>query len=189
MAGNTTVGAGEFDFSSTGTLVYRRGKSSGSTLLVESLDSSGKMQPLLAKPGATPTRLVACRADWIAACNSPSYLRLLIDHEAFGCLGLLCETRERIQPLIFRRRRIKLGGIWCAQLIYCRSLEDLEEVAAPVGRFLATRGLPLMLVATNRRLRGVPGRFFPEKLPMYFKGAQEPRVGDLSYTEAAVFGM
>ena len=143
--------------------------------------------PLLARTGAA--RLRARPAQWQAAAIPQADLRLLADHAAFGCLGLWCESGQGGQPLIFRRRRIKPGGIPCAQLIYCRSLEDLEAVAGPVGRFLALRGMPLMLVACDRTLRGVPGRLFPDRLPMYFKGAQAPRQGDLSYTEAALFGM
>ena len=143
--------------------------------------------PLLARTGAA--RLRARAAEWPAAAVPPADIRLLADHAAFGCLGLWCESGQGGQPLIFRRRRIKPGGIPCAQLIYCRSLEDLEAVAGPVGRFLALRGMPLMLVACDRTLRGVPGRLFPDRLPMYFKGAEAPRQGDLSYTEAALFGM
>lgn len=145
--------------------------------------------PMLARTGAAPLRLRARAAEWQAAAIPQADLRLLADHAAFGCLGLWCESGQGGQPLIFRRRRIKPGGVPCAQLIYCRSLEDLEELAGPVGRFLALRGMPLMLVACDRTLRGVPGRLFPDRLPMYFKGAQEPRQGDLSYTEAALFGL
>ncbi len=143
--------------------------------------------PMLARSGTA--RLHANAAQWRAADIPHADLRLLSDHAAFGCLSLWCETRQGGQPLIFRRRRIKPGGIPCAHLIYCRSLEDLEAVAGPVGRYLALRGMPLMLVACDRALRGVPGRLFPDKLPMYFKGAESPRQGDLSYTEAALLGM
>ncbi|HTR15796.1 MAG TPA: hypothetical protein VMI52_02020 [Acetobacteraceae bacterium] len=145
--------------------------------------------PLLARTRTAPVRLLARRTDWEAEGIPAADLHLLTDHAAFGCLGLWCKTPTGGQPLIFRRRRIKPGGIPCGQLIYCRSLESLEELAGPAGRFLAARGMPVMLVASGRPLRGVPGRFFPEKLPMYFKGAQPPRVGDLSYTEAALLGL
>ena len=46
------VGAGQFDVSGTGTLVYRRASGEGAgSLTVAWLDASGKTQPLLAKPG------------------------------------------------------------------------------------------------------------------------------------------
>jgi hypothetical protein len=138
---------------------------------------------------ATPVQLIADPQRWRAISAMPEEdLRLLRDHAAFGCLGLWCETSRTGQPFIFRRRWVKAGGIPCAQLIYCRSLEELERHAGAIGRFLALRGLPLVLVPSERPLRGVPGRHFPNRLPMYFYGAVAPRIGDLSYTEAAVFG-
>ena len=47
-------GFAQFDFSRNGTLVYRTGSAAGS-LTVQWLDSAGKTQPLLAKPGAYVT--------------------------------------------------------------------------------------------------------------------------------------
>jgi len=45
------VGSAQLDFSQAGTLVYRRGGAGSGLLTVAWLDSSGRMQPLLAKPG------------------------------------------------------------------------------------------------------------------------------------------
>jgi hypothetical protein len=149
--------------------------------------SSGVYAALPALGRFAPARLLARAADWDAAGVPEADRRLLRDHQGFGCVGLWCETEAGGQPFIFRRRRIRPGGIPAAQLIYCRSLEALESVAGPVGRLLAQRGMPLLLAATDRPLR-MPGRFYPDKLPMYFRGAVPPRVGDLSYTEAAMIG-
>ena len=52
VAANPTTGGGQFDFSNTGTFVYAAGKSAAQAWEVDWLDSSGKMQPLLASPGA-----------------------------------------------------------------------------------------------------------------------------------------
>jgi serine/threonine-protein kinase len=47
-----SVGAGQFDVSATGTVVYRRASAEGTgSVTVAWLDASGKTQPLLAKPG------------------------------------------------------------------------------------------------------------------------------------------
>jgi serine/threonine-protein kinase len=51
LAANPTVGGGQFDFSSTGALVYLAGKSSAQSWQVAWLDGSRKMQPLIAVPG------------------------------------------------------------------------------------------------------------------------------------------
>jgi serine/threonine-protein kinase len=52
VAANPVSGGGQFDFSSTGTLVYVAGKSAAQALQVALLDSSGKMKPLLTTTGA-----------------------------------------------------------------------------------------------------------------------------------------
>jgi hypothetical protein len=33
------------------------------------------------------------------------------------------------------------------------------------------------------------GRYFDATMPKYFKGPDRPRLGDLAYTEAAMFGV
>jgi hypothetical protein len=119
----------------------------------------------------------------------PGALRLLTDHHDFGCIGFWCESPNDGQSFIFRRRSIKPGGLPCAQLLYYEDLEAFERFAGIIGRRLARMGMPLMLVPSHRPLRGLTGKYFPEKLPLYFKGVNRPGVGDLSYTEAAMFGL
>jgi serine/threonine-protein kinase len=55
VAANTATGGGQYDVSTGpdghGTLVYRAGKTFSETWQVNLLDSSGRMQPLLAEPG------------------------------------------------------------------------------------------------------------------------------------------
>ena len=48
---NAATGGGQFDFSATGTFVYGAGKRAAQVWQVGWLDSSGRIQPLLAKPG------------------------------------------------------------------------------------------------------------------------------------------
>ena len=112
---------------------------------------------------------------------------LLMDHFRAGCTALWCETRDGGYPFVFRRRLIK-SRLPCAQLIYCRDLEDLTRLAGPVGRYLLRLGLPVVLAATNGPIPGISGVYFDGKYPMYFRGEKQPRLGDLAYTEAALFG-
>jgi Tol biopolymer transport system component len=49
---NGTYGSAQFDFSQTGTLIYRSGGAGGGLYTVQWLDAAGKTQPLLAKPDA-----------------------------------------------------------------------------------------------------------------------------------------
>jgi hypothetical protein len=145
------------------------------------------MPSLGGKAGGT-VRILSRRADWIAARIPPTDLRLLEEHESFGCISLWCETRSGGQALIFRRRWLKTG-IPCAQMIYCRSIDHLEDVAKPMSQFLLARGLAFMLVPTDKKLRGVPGVWFPDKFEIWCKGPHAPRVGDLAYSETALFGL
>ena len=48
---NLTSGTAQFDFSQTGTMIYRSGDAGGGLLTVQWLDAAGKAQPLLTKPG------------------------------------------------------------------------------------------------------------------------------------------
>jgi Tol biopolymer transport system component len=66
---NSTAGAAQFDFSQTGTLIYRSGGAGGGVLsTIAWLDGAGKVQPLLAKPGAYSNPVL-----------SPDGLRLVVD--------------------------------------------------------------------------------------------------------------
>jgi hypothetical protein len=113
---------------------------------------------------------------------------LLRDHADYGCMSLWCETPERAYPFVFRARRVK-GLITCAQLIYCRNVADFVRFARPLGWYLARRGRPLVILDANGPLPGLVGRYFDQTMPKYFKGPAPPRLGDLAYTETALFGM
>jgi hypothetical protein len=118
-----------------------------------------------------------------------SYERdLLLTHARYGCTSLWCITTERAYPFVFRPRFVK-GCIPCAQLVYCRDIEDLRRFAWPIGRFLALRGRPLIIVDSNGPIPGFVGKYFHGVAPKYFKGPNRPRLGDLAYTEIAMFGI
>ncbi len=112
---------------------------------------------------------------------------LLIEHHRAGCIALWCETAKGGHPFVFRRRVVK-SWLPCAQLIYCRDLEDLTHLAGPVGRYLLRSGMPVVLAAANGAMPGVPGVYMDGKYPMYYRGTTRPQVGDLAYTEAGLFG-
>jgi hypothetical protein len=112
---------------------------------------------------------------------------LLRDHAAFGCLAFWCVTAERAYPFVFRRRLAK-GVPPCAQLIYCRDIVDVVRFSGLIGRHLALRGCPFVVIDANGSIPGLPG-FYRAGRPKYFKGPDRPRLGDLAYTEAALFGM
>jgi hypothetical protein len=143
--------------------------------------------PCLSRRADIETRVIA--GDAIPDAPYEAHERdLLRDHAAYGCMSLWCEAPERAYPFVFRARRVK-GLITCAQLIYCRDTADLVRFARPLGLHLAARGRPLVILDANGPVRGLVGKYFDQTMPKYFKGPAPPRLGDLAYTETALFGM
>jgi hypothetical protein len=81
------------------------------------------------------------------------------------------------------------GVIPCTQLIYCRNIEDFIRFVRPIGRYLARRGRPVVIIDSNGPIPGLVGKYFDGKVPKYFKGPERPSFGDLAYTEAVMFGI
>jgi hypothetical protein len=68
-------------------------------------------------------------------------------------------------------------------------MTTFARFAAPIGRYLARRGRPIVIADANGPIPGVPGIFRRGSKPKYFKGPQRPRLGDLAYTEYAIMGV
>ena len=113
---------------------------------------------------------------------------VLLTHAQYGCIGLWCTTSDRAYPFVFLPRIVR-GFIPCTQLIYCRAVEDFPRFARTIGWFLALRGRPLIIIDSNGPIPGLRGKYFEGVAPKYFKGPEQPRLGDLAYTEAAMFGL
>ncbi|SRR5579871_675083 len=111
---------------------------------------------------------------------------LLLAHADFGCMSLWCVTKERAYPVVLLPRFFKrlLPGV---QLIYCRDIGDLVRFAGPLGRFLALRGKFVISIDSNGPVPGLIGKYIDGKSPRFFKGPTPPRLGDLSYTQGAMF--
>ncbi len=113
---------------------------------------------------------------------------ILLQHVAHGCISLWCATRERAYPFVFRPRLVR-AVMPCAQLIYCADIADLVRFAGPIGRYLALRGRPLVIVDANGPIAGLVGIYRRGSVAKYFKGPRRPRLGDLAYTEHALLGV
>ena len=142
--------------------------------------------PALQRAGAG-TRLLAAheRPDAPHETFEPA---LLAEHAGYGCIAFWCVTPERALPFVFRPRLVK-SAIPCAQLIYCRDIADVARFAAPIGRHLARRGRPFVILDANGPVAGLTGHYLDDIMPKYFRGPARPRLGDLAHTEAALFGM
>jgi hypothetical protein len=136
-------------------------------------------------PGREATKIVP--ADAVDTGDGP-LSALLADHARYGCISLICMAGGRTYPFVFLRRRIPKTVLPCVQLIYCGDIADFIRFARPLGRYLLRHGLPVVMVDANGPLEGLPGRYFPGRLPKYFRGPAAPRLGDLAYSEAVLFG-
>ena len=119
---------------------------------------------------------------------SPAEAELLRAHAGFGCISVVCEWKGRRYPFVFLRSRIRWKGIQVpyAQLIYCRDFESYVQLAGPLGRFLLRRGMPLVLSDANGPVPGLMGRYVDWGVK-FARGPHPPHLGDLSYTEWAMF--
>jgi hypothetical protein len=150
--------------------------------------SSGQFvaAPALAPRGEPATVVKAGEAP-LARFDAAEY-ELLLAHARFGCIAVWCDVPERAYPFVFLPRLVK-GVVPCAQLIYGNGTDQFVRFARPLGRFLAARGRPLVIVDSNGPIAGLVGKYYANKYPRYFKGAQRPNWGDLPYTEAVMFGL
>jgi hypothetical protein len=74
-------------------------------------------------------------------------------------------------------------------MVYCRDVDRFVVYAGPIGRYLAARGRPLVMLDANGPIIGLVGKYFDGRMPRYFRGPNRPRLGDLAYTETAMFGV
>ncbi len=79
---------------------------------------------------------------------------ILHRHAEHGCISLWCEAAGRAYPFVFRPRLVK-RAIPCAQLIYCRDVSDFVRFAGPIGRYLARRGQPFVIIDSNGAIPGL----------------------------------
>jgi hypothetical protein len=113
-------------------------------------------------------------------------IELLLAHANYGNISLTCNSTNRRHPFVFAPRR--KFGLPYAYLAYCRDLEDFVRFAGPLGRFLARRGFPVVVLDSNSPIRGLIG-IYSDAFPKYFKGPDRPRLGDLAYSERVIFGV
>jgi hypothetical protein len=154
---------------------YRR-FSEGRVVAIPALSLGGWGHSVEAFSGMTPT-----------AGLSDFETQLLRSHAAYGCISIVCTVGGKRIPFVFSvRRRVKV--IQFGFLIYCRDLESFVQCSAAIGRYLALQGVPLVILDANKPIPGLFGRF-SNRNPKYFKGPNQPRLGDLAYSDRAMFGV
>ncbi len=115
----------------------------------------------------------------------PTEAELLLAHANYGCISLTCRSNGSTYPFVFMPRR-KFGVVPFVYLAYCRDRQDFVRFAGQLGRFLARSGFPLVVLDSNGSIGGLVGAYF-DGYPKYFKGPDRPQLGDLAYSELAMF--
>ncbi|MEQ9689199.1 MAG: acyl-CoA acyltransferase [Bauldia litoralis] len=113
---------------------------------------------------------------------------LLKAHAGYGCISLVCSSPDGDVPFIFRPFKRWKDRLPCMRLIYCRDVADFVRFAAPLGRYLLMHGSPWVIVDSDGPIDGLVGFYQTESGRKYFRGPTKPRLGDLAYTEFALFG-
>lgn len=116
---------------------------------------------------------------------------LLRRHTDYDCLSLVCRTPRGTLPFVLTPFRIRQGriGLPAMQLIWCRDVDDFVACAGAVGRFLAMRGKPLVVIDANGPIAGLTGFYSQARGQKYYRGPNPPRLGDLADTEYALYGL
>jgi hypothetical protein len=132
-------------------------------------------------------RVEVFSADRLARCAlAEEERRQLLTQAGYGCIVFCCSASGSLRPFVFVPRLIR-GFIPCAQLAYCRSIDELIDVAGTVGRYLFRLGRPLVLIDINGPIRAIPGKYVPGAAPKYYKG-ELPSPYDITETEFTIFG-
>jgi hypothetical protein len=118
-------------------------------------------------------------------------IQLLRDHESYGCISVICDDGNTRHPFVFGPRRwIKWRSVALpfSLLAYSRSVDDFVRFAGPLGRFLVTRGVPLVFIDASDRIPGLVGKYL-DWGPKFVRGPNPPPLCDIAYTERVMFNL
>ena len=112
--------------------------------------------------------------------------RLLRDHRAMGWVSLAVEKDGAVSPFVFRPRRLEGGKLPVMEVMYCRGADDLRRCAPALARYFLPRGSLGFVIDGD--METLLSHYAEGREPRYFKGPHRPVLGDLAYTEKAIFG-
>lgn len=137
-------------------------------------------------PVREPARAVSDPEAWRDLPEAP----LLGDHAGYGCASLVVEAADGLHPFVFLPFRARSGRLRLPfmQLIFCRHLAEFSRFAGVIGRALLRHGALGVVLDGSPPAGGPPVLTRSARGRKYFKGPHPPRLGDLSYTERAIFG-
>jgi hypothetical protein len=147
--------------------------------------------PFMCRPGAR-VRVEAVTSDTTVVPGiTNSDFEMLRRHAQYGNLSLVCRSAHAALPFIFfpLRKRRGILPMPAMQLAYCPSIADYVACASALGRYLLLRGKPIVMLDANGPIAGLPGLYSEVGGQKYFRGPHRPRLGDLTDTEIAIYGM
>jgi hypothetical protein len=146
----------------------------------------GQIYAALALSRRRPNVTVGPFAEGDAAGLSAYEADLLRQHAGWGCESIVVRDGAAAHPFVFQKHRIR-NVLPVYRLLYCRDIADLVRLAGNLGRFLLRRGGLLVRFDADAPVSGLAGWYSEKRGRKYAKGRHSPRLGDLAFTEAALF--
>jgi len=112
--------------------------------------------------------------------------QLLRDHRDMGWISLVVEKDGLLSPFVLKPYRLDKPPVEVMEVMFCRGAEDLRRCAPALARYFLPRGSLGFLIDGDMETR--LSHYQEGREPRYFKGPYRPILGDLAYTEKAVFG-
>jgi len=112
--------------------------------------------------------------------------QLLRDHRAMGWISLTVEKDGIVSPFVLRPHRLDRPAIAVMDVMFCRGADDLNRCASALARHFLPQGRLGFLIDGD--MEAMLSHYVEGKEPRYFKGPYRPILGDLAYTERAIFG-
>lgn len=110
--------------------------------------------------------------------------RLLADHRAMGWISLVVEKDGVISPFVLKPHF--LGRVPVLEVMFCRSTDELGRCGGALARHFLPRGFLGLLMDGDTEAR--LSHYVEGLEPRFYKGPYRPILGDLAYSEKALFG-
>jgi hypothetical protein len=112
--------------------------------------------------------------------------QLLHDHREMGWTSLTVEKDGIVSPFVLKSCRLDKPPARMMDVLFCRGADDLRRCAPALARYFLPRGSLGFVIDGD--IEGLLSHYVEGREPRYFKGPYRPILGDLAYTEKAIFG-
>jgi hypothetical protein len=112
--------------------------------------------------------------------------QLLRDHRDMGWISLTVQKDGIVSPFVLQPRRLDRPAARVMDVMFCRGADELRRCAPALARHFLARGNLGFLIDGD--MDAMLSHYVEGKEPRYYKGPYRPILGDLAYTERALFG-